>query len=322
LAVYTHISESQFSELIAQYDVGSLVAFKGIAEGVSNTNYLVETTSDKYIATVYESNTNVSHLPFYWGLMKHLHGDGIPVPLPIHDNNNDILKRVDGCAFALVSFVPGKWPKTIRNAHCKEIGKAMACMHRSAISFVPELPNQLSVSGWRCTFESVKDQIDGKFGKGVSAEINDALVYVEQNWPTEGELPYGVIHGDLFPDNVFFEGEKLSALIDFYLSCNDFFAYDIAITLNAWCFEHGTEFNITKAKQLLKGYNAEKPLTEGELNALPLLCVGASLRFLISRLSDYFNQVEGAIVTVKDPSEYLKILRFHLQVKSSREYGL
>ncbi len=322
MAVYTHITHQQFTELLDQYDIGNLVSFKGVAEGVSNTNYLLKTDKDSYIATIYEKSTDCSHLPFYWGLMEHLHGDGIPCPVPIKDKKGEILKTVDGCPFAIVSFLKGKWPKNIRNIHCMEVGKIMARMHISARSFDQKLANPLSVDAWNNTYNGMRDKVAEVFSVQVADEISQALEYIKQHWPEKGRLPDGVIHGDLFPDNVFFQADVVSGLLDFYLSCNDLFAYDVAITLNAWCFEHGTEFNITKARALLKGYNQVKPFTENELEALPVLCVGASMRFLVSRLYDYLYQVEGAVVNVKDPSEYLKKLRFHLQVKKHGEYGL
>ena len=280
-----------------------------------------KTDRGKYIFTAYEKGVDPGDLPFFIALLQHLSDKDIPCPVPVADNNGNILGEVNGRPMSIVSFLAGKWPRAIRNQHCSEVGEMLARMHNATADFELERKNGMAIDKWNEHFNATKDQADS-VKEGMRDEVESALAHLNANWPEAGDLPRGVIHADLFPDNVFFQGEKLSGLLDFYFACNDFYAYDFAITLNAWCFEEGGEFNITKARLLLSSYNKVRPFTERELNLLPLLASGAAMRFLLSRLYDGLFNSDGDMVTHKAPIEYLNILRFHRQVKSHTEYGL
>ena len=258
-------------------------------------------------------------LPFFLGLMEHLSAGGIPCPLPIQGRNGEALREVNGKAAAIITFLEGGWPRKISPNHCRGLGAAMAQMHLAGTDFTLSRPNSLSMRGWRDVFQSVEGRAD-EVAPGLAAEIANELDVIEANWPND--LPAGVIHADLFPDNVFFRGEALSGIIDFYFACNDFFAYDLAICLNAWCFEPDLSFNVTKAKLMLSSYRKVRPFSEIEVANLPLLARGAALRFLLTRLHDWLHQVEGALVKPKNPTEYLQKLRFHREVTGPAAYGL
>jgi homoserine kinase type II len=324
MAVYTKFEDADFIAILNQFDIGNFVAAKGIAEGVENTNYLLTTTKNKFILTVYEERVNESDLPFFVELMQKLSLQNVPCPEPIFAKNGGAILKHNGKILTIVSFLNGKSPTLIKNNHVEQIGKYLAKIHNASTQVVLTRNNALSLDFWQSSIAKLDEKADANFA-GITAKIQNAFAKIQNNWPID--LPSGVIHADLFPDNVFFEEDKsgaesLSAILDFYMACNDIFAYDIAITLNAWCFESDYSFNITKASRLLNAYNAERNLTEAEKQALPLLCAGAALRFLLTRLHAYLNQVEGALVKVKNPFEYLKKMEFHAQVKSYTEYGL
>jgi homoserine kinase type II len=319
VAVYTDISEADLVAFLARYDIGTLKSFKGIAEGVENTNYLIKTSSDTFILTIYEKRVNAEELPFFMHLKEHLFAGGLPCPKPISAKGGETLQEINGRTAAIISFLQGKWPKQIRNAHCEEVGKYLAKMHTISASFDMQRQNTMGMGMWKQLLSETVDQAD-EVSRGLSAELKENMQFLEENWPKD--LPSGVIHADLFPDNVFFQGDGLTGMLDFYFACNDFYAYDLAICLNAWCFEHGTAFNITKAKAMLRHYNKVRPFSDAEREALPILASGAAMRFLLSRLYDWLKPVEGALVSPKNPKEYIEKLRFHRQVKSHAEYGL
>ncbi len=319
MAVYTEVSDEDIAAFLEQYDVGALASFKGIAEGVENSNYLLLTDRGPFIVTLYEKRVSPEDLPFFLGLMEHLAAAGVPCPTPIRGCDGAALRELCGRPAAIISFLNGVWPRRIRSEHCAALGSALAGLHLAGSGFAIERANALSVAGWLPLFEPCRGRADAVF-EGIEATITAELDHLETAWPAD--LPAGVIHGDLFPDNVFFKGDRLTGLIDFYFACNDLFAYDIAICLNAWCFERTSEFNITKARNLLSAYRKVRPFSDAELVALPLLARGAALRFLLTRLYDRLNQVEGALVKPKDPLEYLHKLRFHQGVAGPAEYGL
>lgn len=323
MAVYTKLSDADFNNILQNFNIGTFVSAKGIAEGVENTNYLVVTTQNKYILTVYEERVKESDLPFFVELMAKLSEQGIPCPQPILDNNNQAILKYNGKLLTIVSFLSGKSPNSIKNTHIEELGKYLAKIHNASDIIKLKRENALSIDFWQSSIENLNQKADDAF-TGITNKIKSTFATIKQSWPQN--LPAGVIHADLFPDNVFFEenknSENLSAILDFYMACNDYFAYDIAIVLNAWCFEQDYSFNITKASKLLSAYNAVRIISEEEKQALPILCAGAALRFLLTRLHAYLNQVEGAVVKVKNPVEYLKKMEFHLHVKSYSEYGL
>lgn len=319
MAVYTDVNEDQLRAFLAEYDVGTLLSYKGIAEGVENSNFLLRTSGGTYILTLYEKRVNRDDLPFFIGLMDHLALKGLSCPLPIGRRGGGHLGELAGRPAAMVSFLDGAWLRKPQVQHCREVGRALAEMHIAGYDFAIRRKNGLTVTDWRPLWEGSRQRAD-EVQPGLRDEIDQELAALEQDWPSG--LPKGVIHADLFPDNVFFIEDRLSGLIDFYFACNDFFAYDVAICLNAWCFEADGAFNHTKGMALIDGYNAVRELETGEAQALPLLARGAALRFFLTRLHDWLTTPEGALVVKKDPLEYLRKLRFHRQVASGSEYGL
>ena len=318
MAVYTDVSEPQLADFIGAYDIGELLSYKRIAEGVENSNFLLRTTAGTYILTLYEKRVNRSDLPFFVGLMEHLAERGLSCPLPVHTRAGESLGELSGRPAAIFTFLEGMWTRRPAPQHCRAVGEALAGMHGKAADFPLHRRNGLAVADWRPLFESCGDRVDG-IEAGLAAEIGAELDFVEANWPAD--LPKGVIHADLFPDNVFFLSGELSGLIDFYFACNDLLAYDLAIAVCAWCFEQDGSFNITKGRALIGGYASVRPLSAAELAALPVLCRGAALRFLLTRLYDWLTVPDDSFVTKKDPMEYLGKLRFHRSVKSVSDYG-
>ncbi|WP_323690208.1 homoserine kinase [Rhizobium sp. AN95] len=319
MAVYTDITEDDLRNFLIQYDVGSLTSYKGIAEGVENSNFLLHTTKDPLILTLYEKRVEKSDLPFFLGLMQHLAAKGLSCPLPLPRKDGELLGELSGRPAALISFLEGMWLRKPGSKHCREVGKALAAMHLAGEGFEIKRPNALSVDGWKVLWDKSEDRAD-EVEKGLKDEIRPEIDYLAAHWPKD--LPAGVIHADLFQDNVFFLGDELSGLIDFYFACNDLLAYDVSICLNAWCFEKDGAYNVTKGKALLEGYQSVRPLSEAELDALPLLARGSALRFFLTRLYDWLTTPAGALVVKKDPLEYLRKLRFHRSIGHVAEYGL
>ena len=319
MAVYTEVSDVDLTQFLAQFDLGQVVSCKGIAEGVENSNYLLQTERASYILTLYEKRVAPEDLPFFLGLMDHLAAAGIACPTPIHAQDGAALHELCGRPAAVVSFLKGMWSRRATPRHCAELGTALAHMHIAGASFEMSRTNDLSVAGWQALFESCRPRAD-EVHDGLAGEIARELDDLEANWPDEPEA--GIIHADLFPDNVFFLGDRLSGIIDFYFACNDYYAYDLAICLNAWCFETDGSFNITKARHLLAAYRRVRPFSDAELDALPVLARGSALRFLLTRLHDWLYPPEGLLVRQKDPLEYLQRLRFHRRVSGPAAYGL
>ena len=319
MAVYTEIDDDELRSFVAEYDIGTVTGCKGIAEGVENTNYLLQTDRGSFILTIYEKRVDPNDLPFFLGLLDHLANRGVPCPPTIHGRDGIALRQVAGKPAAVVTFLQGIWPKRPNATHCAEVGAALARMHLAGQDFAQTRHNALSLDGWAQLVEATVDRAD-EVATGLRAEITAEFEDISSHWPLD--LPTGVIHADLFPDNVFFMGDKLTGLIDFYFACTDALAYDLAICLNAWCFERGAEFNITKARRLLTAYREVRPVSEAELAPLPLLARGAALRFLLTRLYDWLNQVDGAMVKPKDPLEYLHKMRFHRRIGGPGSYGL
>ncbi len=319
MAVYTEIADAELDAFVAEYDIGQVVSCKGIAEGVENSNYLLQTDRDSFILTLYEKRVNRDDLPFFLGLMEHLAAKGIACPTPIRGRDGQSLREAAGRPAAIVSFLNGVWVRRPRPEHCAGLGAALAAMHLAGADFKIERPNALSVAGWRTLLESCTERAD-EVEPGLAEMLAREYEALAEAWPTD--LPQGVIHADLFPDNVFFLDDKLSGLIDFYFACNDFFAYDIGVCLNAWCFEPDGAFNVTKARLMLQNYRKVRDFSNRELEALPLLARGAALRFLLTRLYDWLNQIPGALVKPKDPREYIAKLRFHRSVGGPGAYGL
>ena len=320
MAVYTDVAADELAEFLRHYDIGELLSYKGIAEGVENSNFLLHTTAGYFILTLYEKRVAKGDLPYFLSLMTHLAGHGVICPQPLKNKNGEALSTLAGRPAAIINFLEGIWPRKPNVAHCAGVGQALAKMHLAGRDFPMVRANALSVSGWRPLFDSAASRAD-EVQHGLRGFIGAELDHLESNiWPKN--LPLGVIHADLFPDNVFFLGERVSGLIDFTFACTDILAYDVAICLNAWCFESDYSFNVTKARAFLGAYGRERPLSDAEQDALPLLARGAALRFLLTRLVDFLNVPPGALVRPKDPLEYARKLRFQQSVKSMRDYGV
>ncbi len=319
MAVYTDVSADDISEFVADYDIGTVLTFKGIAEGVENSNYLLQTTGGSYILTLYEKRVKAEDLPYFINLMDHLAARGVNCPQPVHDRDGQALKTLCGRPAAMISFLNGISLKRPSPAQCGAVGGALAELHAAAKDFDGYRINALSLNGWEDLAAKCAPGAD-VVEKDLERTIVDELAYLKSVWPED--LPSGVIHADLFPDNVFFLGDQLSGLIDFYFACNDAFAYDLAICVNAWCFEPNGDFNATKTRHMVAGYMAKRPMSAREIEMFPILCRGAALRFLLTRLYDWRNQVDGALVRPHNPIPFLDRLRFHQKVPSPESYGL
>jgi homoserine kinase type II len=320
MAVYTDVAADELAEFLFLYDLGELLSYKGIAEGVENSNFLLHTSRGSFILTLYEKRVAKGDLPFFLALMTHLASHGINCPQPVKNRHGEALGSLCGRPAAIITFLEGIWPRKPNAAHCAGVGQALAKMHLAGANFAMSRANALSVAGWRPLFDVAAARADS-VQAGLRDLIARELDYLEGGvWPQS--LPQGVIHADLFPDNVFFLGDQLSGIIDFTFACTDTLAYDVAICLNAWCFESDHSFNVTKARAFLSAYGRERKLSEAEQAALPLLARGSALRFLLTRLVDWLNVPPGALVRPKDPLEYARKLRFHQGVKSLRDYGV
>lgn len=325
MAVYTEVSDDEMRDFIAEYDIGDVVSYTGIAEGVENSNFLVHTDTGPYILTIYEKRVNPAELPFFIDLMEHLASRGLACPTPLHGRDGKVLRQLCGRPAAMVTFLRGMSAKRLTTGHCAALGGALAEMHAKGADFAATRANNLSVAGWRPLFEQCRSGADA-VKTGLEDFIAERLDFLEAHWPKT--LPSGLIHADLFPDNVFFRTdkqtgeEKVSGLIDFYFACTDALAYDVAICLNAWCFEADGAFNATKARALLHNYRKVRPMTADEMDSLPILAQGAAMRFLLTRLYDWINTPPGALVKRKDPLEYYRKLRFHQGVPGPGAYGV
>jgi len=319
VAVYTNLTADDLAGLIAEYDVGELVSAKGIAEGVSNSNWLVETTAGRFILTMYEHRVDESDLPFFLSLLDHLSARGSPVPRTIHDRAGAPYRTIRGKAVALIEFLPGVSIDTPRPAQARAVGEALAGIHLAAADFPGERENSMGLAAWRDLLADCGERL-GEIDSALPGLVARELDFLDAGWPRD--LPRSVIHADLFPDNVLMLGNRVSGLIDFYFACTDMLAYDLSICLNAWCFEPDGAFNVTKARALLASYRAERALSPAELAALPLLARGNALRFLLTRLYDWLNHPPGAFVRPKDPLEYWRKLRFHQHVAGVAAYGI
>jgi homoserine kinase type II len=319
MAVYTEVGDEALAGFLAEYDIGSAVAFRGIAEGVENSNYSLRTTKADFILTLYEKRVDPGELPWFLGLMEHLAQRGLECPQPVRARDGQALRHLCGRHAAITTFLPGVWPRRVRQSHCGPVGTELARLHLAGADYPPTRTNALGPHSWTALLDRSRARAD-EVQPGLAAELDSALRSILGAWP--GDLPKGHIHADLFPDNVFFLDEALSGLIDFYFAATDLYAYDIAVCLNAWCFEPDYAFNVTKARALLQAYQKVRPLSDAEQDALPVLCQGAAIRFLLTRLFDWLNTPSGALVTRKDPIEYLRRLRFHLSANSKAAYGI
>ena len=320
MAVYTKIDHEKIRKILSSYDLGKLNQFKGIEEGIENTNYFLSVEKKKFILTIYEKRVKSEDLPFFSNLMSSLNKSNFKCPAPIINKQNKTITEFEGKKLMIVSFLEGKAKQNLSPLNCKSIGIEIAKMHNITKNFKFKRENDLSVKSWRNLFDSVKDKCS-KIHKDLPKLIEENLRDVEKNWPKN--LPRGIIHADLFHDNIFFLQDKFSGIIDFYFSCEDFFAFEIAICFNALCFDglkENLSFNVTKAKNFIDGYTSITKLNEEEKNNIKVLSQGAALRFLLTRVFDTLHKVEGAIVKIKDPIEYLKRLEFHKNSKNYEDY--
>lgn len=319
MAVYTEVTDEALTAFLSLYEIGTLTAFRGIAEGVENSNYALKTSQGDFILTLYEKRVNKEDLPYFLGLMEHLRAHGLSCPLPVRARDGRNLQELAGKMAAITTFLPGIWPRQIRVAHCEPLGAALARLHQAGKGFGMARHNGLGPEAWRPLLAKTLPQADN-VQSGLGRELQAWLGQIESEWPNY--LPVGQIHADLFPDNVFFLDGEISGVIDFYFACTDILAYDIAVCLNAWCFESHAELNVTRSRALLRGYQSVRPLSQAEIGALPVLARGAAMRFLLTRLYDWLNTPAGALVTPKDPLDYYRRLRFHFAVSGAGAYGL
>jgi homoserine kinase type II len=319
MAVYTEVTDEALTAFLTRYDIGRVIAFRGIAEGVENSNYALKTTAGDFILTLYEKRVDPADLPWFLGLMEHLAAQNLPCPLPVRARDSANLSPLAGRIASVTTFLPGIWPRRIHVKHCEPLGAALAQLHLAGQGFAPTRANTLGPPFWRPLLEKSLPRAASVL-PNLGPELESALSHILAHWPQN--LPAGHIHADLFPDNVFFLEGKISGLIDFYFAATDLLAYDIAICLNAWCFEPDFSFNIAKSQALLRGYTTHRPLAPEERAALPILAQGAALRFLLTRLYDWLNTPQGALVTRKDPLDYHHRLRFHQTATSAAAYGI
>ena len=322
MAIYTRLDQEKINNILLNYKLGNLKKFEGIKEGIENTNYLIETEKGKYILTIYEKRVNKDDLPFFSKLMLELSKNNFICPKPISNKNNEYISNLDNKKFMIVSYLEGKSKNNLSPPECKIVGREIAKLHQITKDFNFKRENDLSVKSWRRIFTQVKDKCS-KIHPELPKLIEANLINIEKEWPSN--LPRGIIHADLFNDNIFFKNNKFSGFIDFYFSCNDFYAFEIAICFNALCFDgfkQNLSFNVTKAKKLMEGYNEIRRISKEEKISIKVLSQGAALRFLLTRVFDYINIVDDAVVKIKDPIEYLKRLEFHKNAKGFEDYLL
>ncbi|HTQ15238.1 MAG TPA: homoserine kinase [Rhizomicrobium sp.] len=318
MAVYTDVSFDDLDALLALYDVGRPLSFKGIAEGVENSNFHLRTDRGAFILTLYEKRVQEVDLPYFLGLLDHLAFRGVPCPTPVRSRQGRLWTHVNGRPAALLTWLDGLSLLRPGTAECAAAGEACATLHGAGRDFIFARPNALGLEGWRKLAAATAAEAD-KVQPGLAALIGGSLAGLEREWPQH--LPAGVIHADLFPDNVLFMDGQVSGLIDFYFACNDTYAYDLAVMLNAWCFESDGAYNLTKGQALLGGYGRRRGLTAAERAAFPVLARGAALRFLLTRLYDWLHPDRQALVRPKDPRDFARRLRFHLQAANAAAYG-
>ena len=319
MAVYTIVDDTALNKFLDGYDIGEVLSFAGIAEGVENSNYLLRTTKAHFILTLYEKRVDADDLPFFIELMTHLSANGISCPLPVTARDGQILHELAGRPCALFSFLDGSFSRFPNPAKCHALGTSLAELHIKAQGVSLHRSNALGPASWTPLLHSIGSDAN-ILADGMQNTITKRLEQILSDWPSN--LPHGIIHADLFPNNVLFVGDKLTGLIDFYFACEDILAYDIGICLNSWCFEADGSFNMTKSRALIHGYEAVRRLSVAEKQAIPVLAAGSAMRFFLTRLYDWTHTPEDALVSLKDPMEYWAILRFHQSVSGVSAYGL
>ncbi len=319
MAVYTEPTDEELQTLLMGWGLTAPLAFKGIAEGVQNSNFLLETAEGRFIMTIYEKSVSTADLPFYLGATETAADKGLPAARPVHTITGHSTQTIRGKTCALCTFLSGVSAKRPTASQARSVGIALAQLHLALADFPLQRQNDLAPSNWAQMWVGRSADAEA-LEVGIGAAVDADLAEIGENWPKD--LPKGLIHADLFPDNVLYLGDKVSGLIDFYFACTDFLAYDIAVMVNAWCFEpNGREFDLTKGRALLAGYQSVRALTDAELCALPLLARGAALRFFLTRLIDWTTNMDGALVNKKDPRDYTSRLAFHRAVTTASDYG-
>ena len=323
MAVYTELHEEQLLKFLKLYDIGDLILYNGITEGIENSNFFIKTTHGKFILTIFENRVNKNELPFFLNVMTHLSKKNFLCPHPIKDLKNNYIQELYGKSSIIVNFLEGKSKINITTNDCFKVGSYMGHMHNQSYDFPMQRKNSLSIDGWKelahkCS-NSIPESLLTDLGSNLIEDIKKTVYFCEKNWPSH--LPKGFIHADMFPDNVFFQNKKVSGIIDFYFSCTDILAYDLAIAINAWCFNKNYVFNSQKYDALLKGYNSQRKLNKDEIFFLPLLSQAASMRFLLTRLYDWVNTPEKADVIPKDPKEYIRKMKYFSNIVEKINYS-
>jgi len=316
MAVHTHLSEKDIVKIISKYDIGELKLFSGIKEGIENTNYLIQTQQDSFVLTIFEKRLKKSKLPYILKLMKRLNNSGIKCPIPVADKKEKLINLIGNKQFSLFSFINGKSKKKWTDNDCYQVGAVLGNLHQVGNNFLPHIENDFSIDTWKNLFQKCNKK-GNLFENKTNVDITNEIQFILKNWPQN--LPMGIIHADLFPDNIFFSEDKICGVIDFYFSCYDFLMYDLAIAVNAWCFKKGN-FMECNLKQLIKGYESIRKISTNEKNKFNILLRGACLRFLTTRMYDSVFKKKSEYVLTKDPREYLKILRFHQKNNNGLNY--
>lgn len=319
MAVYTDVAFEELEALLRGYAIGTPLSFKGIAEGVENSNFVLKTDRGTYILTLYEKRVRAADLPFFLELLEHLASRGLPCAVPVKSRGGKAWTTLNGRPAAILTWRDGVSLRYPDASHCAAAGAALAQLHLAGQNFPRSRPNRLGLSAWKELSAPLLSRADG-VETGLGALILSSIADLERDWPTG--LPEGIVHADLFPDNVLFMNNHVSGLIDFYFACNDAYAYDVAVMLNAWCFEPDGRYNLAKGRSLVSAYRDVRPLEAAELSALPALSEGAALRFLLTRLNDWLEPDPMALVRPKDPREFSTRLRFHRTAKTAAEYGI
>lgn len=319
MAVYTRVNEDELSQFLKHYDLGEATSFSGITEGVENSNYRLTTTKGQYILTLYEKRVDPDDLPFFINLMTHMADHGINCPMPVADHDDLVLKNLNDRACAIFTFLDGTSNTTPPAARCYSAGQILAKMHLAGLEFDGKRANALDHNAWSPLLADCGDGAPD-LPSDIISKAQTRLDATLDAWPKN--LPSGVIHADLFPDNALFVGNDVTGIIDFYFACIDYLAYDLSIMMNAWCFEPDGSFNITKSRELIRGYQSVRPLSQDELDAIPVLCRGAAMRFFLTRLYDWINTPKDAQVRPHDPMAYWSRLNFHHKVETLSAYGI
>ncbi len=313
MAVFTHVTEEEVTEFLAGYALGRLIRVRGIREGTENTNYRLVTTAGRFILTLIERRTEESALPFIFGLMRHLAEAGAPVAEPVADVSGRIIRRLAGRPAVIVRMLDGRAEDDPAPWACAAAGAALARLHRAGASFGKGRTNPYGSENWpdllaACGKRVQEGREDGH--RAILTRCEEALGVLGARWPASSALPAGAVHADLFPDNMFFLSDQVSGIFDFYFACTDFWAYDLAIMLAAWCFDADNRFAEARARALVQGYDGERRLQDSERRALGILAAGAALRFTLTRLYDALHPVPEAVVTPKDPAQFAARLAF------------